>query len=729
MKKIRILVLAMILIISGSHNAFSESNAGVLNQGLLNEEKTFGEILYDLGIIKGSGGGDLKENDEITRQEMVAILNRLTLKDDKFSVPDKTSFKDVPKEHWAYKDIERAYQIGLTSGIGNGYFGLGQKITSNQASLFLVRSLGFDTTDIDYSKASQEIKDQFSLSLETSVSRNRHLKRSQVFELMAKTLNTQPYGHSKKLVELLGYSQNKVEAFKNGLWLSTLLLSDPVSQIRPLLEAEKISLPDLIDQYSDGTKERDDRILLEINRVSQWYDWDKDGMPDWYEIYRNFTDPSNPDTDGDGILDGDWHERREYTYTVEVQGRLLKPYQLDILENHVQQDIKIIQETDDYIDVVILIYPYDKLNDTIVGNPNWQADNLEVLGHMAPGLSNAWDQDFKKDIIALLEDNDIYPDQLDDLELFIRAVNLIERNYVSYDHLIEATEGVATNNNIHMMDWFVAYVDGKVELNQKFLADDYINKEINDHIQEAQEVLTKTTGYPWSRSDIIKTTDPKFMLEKGFHGSCSSTSSFYASVFQALGIPTKVMPIQSVITDTGWQTQNYDGEFKVLKPYTDDVINGFTSDKMKESWMTLVYEDQLGGSSHVLNYVYIGNRWINVDIAGGFVFNRPPMQGRNGNLLVFNKVADYDIANNLQAIAEASFTPDYNYYNHLNKSGNFSDSPANELPNNYRHFQYKNYRITDLYGNHMTPENRQYIDLFDNWDYQKDMVRYLEAFN
>ena len=43
-------------------------------------------------------------------------------------------------------------------------------------------------------------------------------------------------------------------------------------------------------------------------------DSDRDGLPDCQETHMYFTDPGRPDSDGDGAPDGNWQERREFTY-------------------------------------------------------------------------------------------------------------------------------------------------------------------------------------------------------------------------------------------------------------------------------------------------------------------------------------------------------------------------------------------------------------------------------
>lgn len=157
-------------------------------------EKSYGQLLQEIGLIKGSDNG-LQEDKEITREEMVTILVRL--ESDKqgyesFVAPQNPSFTDVPASHWAYRDIEYAYKKGLTGGIGEGKFGLKKRITYDQASLFLLRSLGYDGKEIHFAHAAKEIADKYDLRLQNREVGKAFLKRDQVFELMAKALSMKP---------------------------------------------------------------------------------------------------------------------------------------------------------------------------------------------------------------------------------------------------------------------------------------------------------------------------------------------------------------------------------------------------------------------------------------------------------------------------------------------------------------------------------------------------------
>ena len=208
MKRLMSFVLVFLIVLSIAIPSFAGN--GELG-------KTHGQALFDLGIISGSGG-DIKEADLITREEMVTILTRLLEGEDNFIPPATPTFKDVPSTHWAYKDIELAFSKGLTSGLGNGNFGLGDKINNNQAALFLLRSLGHDTSDIDYNTAASVIGEKHGLMLATTEEGSKQLIRGQVFELLAKALNmpTKDNPNMTK-VDLLKYKNDGIQSFKNAM--------------------------------------------------------------------------------------------------------------------------------------------------------------------------------------------------------------------------------------------------------------------------------------------------------------------------------------------------------------------------------------------------------------------------------------------------------------------------------------------------------------------------------
>jgi hypothetical protein len=63
---------------------------------------------------------------------------------------EKSTFTDVPASHWANCYISYAEKTGLTKGIGNGKFGLGNKVTANEYITYVLRALGYDDTYGDF---------------------------------------------------------------------------------------------------------------------------------------------------------------------------------------------------------------------------------------------------------------------------------------------------------------------------------------------------------------------------------------------------------------------------------------------------------------------------------------------------------------------------------------------------------------------------------------------------
>lgn len=179
------------------------------------EKVTYGELLFELGLINGSGNG-LDEDKELTREQMVAILNRMSARegDEAFTPPAVPTFSDVPKSNWAYADIEKAYASGITSGIGEGKFGLGGKVTHQQAVTFLARVAGYE---IDYANAIDEGW-EIGIWLLSDKPATANLYRGDIFELMAGTLGI-PVDEDEEiyLIHLIpSISPEQLELFMNS---------------------------------------------------------------------------------------------------------------------------------------------------------------------------------------------------------------------------------------------------------------------------------------------------------------------------------------------------------------------------------------------------------------------------------------------------------------------------------------------------------------------------------
>lgn len=509
--------------------------------------------------------------------------------------------------------------------------------------------------------------------------------------------------------------------------------TDVKLEVRQLLENSEISIPALKELYLTDSDDLSDMIMLEINRVCDWYDYDEDGLLDYYEIYRNFTDPENSDSDNDGILDGDWSERSEYAYSIEYEVRLFQPYDLDFINNHPYQEIKIIEENDNWVDVILRVYPYNELKQTLVKNFNWKEDNLELVGQLEPGYFNDWDIEMQEDLIALLKSHGLDPEIMSDIDLVKELVKLFDTSRYGYQMYENFSEIIGdTGTEIHMFDWYVGYDEnGNPIRNKETLAG--LNR-VNDEIDRTMVLdlpkLTSATGYDWYEEDVWRLMgSSKDMFYKKYHGSCTATSMFYANVFQALGIPAKVMPIQTTIDNSGVERQYLEERLNQADMLENEYIKGL---------LVETYNREISGSNHVTNFVFLGNRWVNVDVAGGAKFDYSALHPEG---VIYFKMADYDFYEKQALITQNWLQDDLKKASFLRDDSKFGlpmDSDYNSVGN----FAQKIYTYKDYYGINMldsriewvntfvVSEDRMYGDTYyENFDYMDDQLNEIKNEN
>ena len=85
-------------------------------------------------------------------------------------------------------------------------------------------------------------------------------------------------------------------------------------------------------------------------------DSDGDGLSDFQEVHKYRTDPHKKSTAGKGISDGDWDERRQFTYSIRSVIRVMPPYNLAAL-NDDYQDVRVLKETKEYVELEVIAYP------------------------------------------------------------------------------------------------------------------------------------------------------------------------------------------------------------------------------------------------------------------------------------------------------------------------------------------------------------------------------------
>ncbi|MBN2558701.1 MAG: S-layer homology domain-containing protein [Clostridia bacterium] len=109
-----------------------------------------GELLRDLGILKGDLEGNLLLDQPLKRQDAIVLLSRLLgVEELAENYPGEHSFSDVTN---AYYDpfIAWAQDAGLTEGVGGGLFGFDQYLKNQQLLAFLLRALGYEFYGSEY---------------------------------------------------------------------------------------------------------------------------------------------------------------------------------------------------------------------------------------------------------------------------------------------------------------------------------------------------------------------------------------------------------------------------------------------------------------------------------------------------------------------------------------------------------------------------------------------------
>ena len=126
------MVLGM-LVMGGSAAGYKDVDAS-------NDHQEAIEVLQTVGIMTGDQNGNFNPDGSITRNEMAVIMAHLLNLDYDY-YRGTNPFTDVPD--WAAPYVAACAAEGVVAGIGNGQFGGDQKVTAAQASLMIMKALGY----------------------------------------------------------------------------------------------------------------------------------------------------------------------------------------------------------------------------------------------------------------------------------------------------------------------------------------------------------------------------------------------------------------------------------------------------------------------------------------------------------------------------------------------------------------------------------------------------------
>jgi len=314
--------------------------------------------------------------------------------------------------------------------------------------------------------------------------------------------------------------------------------------------------------------------LLATNPPAGDADTDRDGLSDFHEVHKHFTNPQAADSDGDGVPDGDWEERREYAYTVRALVHVVPPVTPDVLCDD-YQDARILEQRDDYVELEVILYPLNTVADAIAGDPEWRAAAArpEMRKWVEPGLTANWDAEMQRGLREMLAKEGVDVDQVDDRTLVEQASKIALKH-------AEYQDGFTTFSS-----WFV---DGKPQVYPGMAKPEDSTPE---RIREIEAC--------WQRELFARG-----MFAAGQRGSCTSSAIYVNGCMRALGIPTRIVLTVPIIDAS------------------DERERGFV-ERIRHNQVRYAIEQGTAGlgnswASHTFNEVYVGGRWrrLNYDRLG-----------------------------------------------------------------------------------------------------------------
>ena len=326
-------------------------------------------------------------------------------------------------------------------------------------------------------------------------------------------------------------------------------------------------------------------------------DDDNDGLSNFAEKHKYLTDPDNADTDGDGIPDGDWNERREYQYTIRSVVQVMRPVTAEFL-NDAFQDVKILDATEQYVELEVFHYPFNTVASTIQGDPNWRRNTASMRRWVRPGPSSDWTPEMQSELKRQLSADGIDIDRLDDRQI-VEQVSKWLCDRAAY------------------VDGFTTFITGW---------DDSGNPYIPDGFDEAIARELKKSGLTleqhWQRE-----VSAKGMFHHKTHGSCTSSAIYLNGCLKAMGIPTRTVYCIPIIDASD------EREFDLLRNVKQPAVRSHLVAALrglKQSW-----------SSHTLNEVYVGGQWhrLNYSHLGQGIYDRK-LFGLMTHIGTFNDWAD-----------------------------------------------------------------------------------------
>ena len=335
-------------------------------------------------------------------------------------------------------------------------------------------------------------------------------------------------------------------------------------------------------------------LALASNALAADVDTDKDGLSDFLERHKYFSDPAKADTDGDGTPDGAWDERREHAYTIRSVVRVMRPVSQDLDDDY--QDVRVLEETPTWVKLEVIHYPLNTVASAIRADATWRDTAKTMKDVTSPGVTANFDHEMVRDLRELLKADGIDVDALDDKTLVERASKWLI--------------GHTKEESLAFTGYFTHFPDGKPA--------------IHPGCERGMGAYNRGKFEPaeqWQR-DLFA----KGMFAGRTRGSCTSSAIYLTGGLRAIGLPTRIVYCIPVIDPTD------EDEVAMLR--------GLRHPEVRETLLEAL-GDKGGWFGHTFNEVYVGGRWrrLNYDTLGENIYGRHVF-GLMTHVLTVNDWAD-----------------------------------------------------------------------------------------
>jgi hypothetical protein len=260
------------------------------------------------------------------------------------------------------------------------------------------------------------------------------------------------------------------------------------------------------------------------------------------------------------------HPRKEDTYTITSVIQILKPGSPADMNDDFQ-DARVLAQDKDSCTVELTYYP---LYQPAIGeNAHWREEDAGMSQYLKPTASENWDETMRRDLMAELREAGIDPDRLTDKQLAEKVSGwAMHRSHSTRTFSI----------------WCVYYPDGEPA----------VYPPLRDAFEGEKPDRTWTDQQLFDQEALGRS-----MFYNKVHGSCTSSAIYLATIFRALGIPTRfVFCIPPFDPNDDAQAQMFYGnvhhhQVRETVRSALDGMNGF--------------------DNHVFNEVYIDHRWVRLN--------------------------------------------------------------------------------------------------------------------